>query len=303
MPVAEIGHGMRREQLTLEPERLERMPGDVEAKYLLLFCQSLGVGQGRDVRQHAGDQRGARRSLALTPAEQGNLSRGALLLLERRFLKCTIEHRPVLRAMTANVVECSRGNQRFEDALVTQTQINPLAEIENRAEWPVVATRGQDRVDGGTADVANRAEPKTNALVADDGELVAGLDDIGREHLEVELASLVDELHDAVRVADGRRQQRRHELGRMVRFEPRRLIRENRVGDGVRLVEAVSAERFDLAGKLLDDVAVVAPRDRFLDELPQLLANQLRVLLADGFAERQPGQVGNLLRKVTPRLN
>jgi hypothetical protein len=53
----------------------------------------------------------------------------------------------------------------------------------------------------------------------------------------------------------------------------------------VGLVEAVAAEGLDLARDLLDDRAVVSVPHRLLDELAQLGANQLGVLLTDGFAQ------------------
>ena len=47
------------------------------------------------------------------------------------------------------------------------------------------------------------------------------------------------------------RQQRRHELDRVVRFQIRRLIGDQRVGGAVRFVEAVAGELLDLAEQLL----------------------------------------------------
>ena len=45
------------------------------------------------------------------------------------------------------------------------------------------------------------------------------------------------------------REQRRHELGRVVRLEPRGLVGQDRVRHRVRLVEAVAAEGLDLRGR------------------------------------------------------
>src|SRR5689334_13445512 len=70
-----------------------------------------------------------------------------------------------------------------------------------------------------------------------------------------------------------------------MRLQPCRVIRDDRVRDRVRLVEAVPAESFDLARDLLDDRRIVAARDGLLDELAQLVTNELSVLLADGFAQ------------------
>src|SRR5690606_36455955 len=92
------------------------------------------------------------------------------------------------------------------------------------------------------------------------------------------------------------RQDASEELGGIVRLERRALRGEKAVRGGMRLVEAVPAERFNVSTKLLGDEPVNAAFDRALDELLDLLANQLRVLLADGltqdvrFGERVTGE-------------
>ena len=110
------------------------------------------------------------------------------------------------------------------------------------------------RLDGAPADVADGAEAEADPLLAHDGELEARLVHVRRQHLEAQLARLVDVLHHLVGVADFRRQQRRHELGRVVRLEPRRLVATDRVRHRVRLVEAVAAEGLDLRRQLVHDL-------------------------------------------------
>jgi len=51
-------------------------------------------------------------------------------------------------------------------------------------------------------DIAHRTQPEPDPPISDDRELVAGLVHVGCEDLQVELASLVDVLHDAIGVAD-----------------------------------------------------------------------------------------------------
>src|SRR4029079_3385423 len=147
------------------------------------------------------------------------------------------------------------------------------------------SSSGKNRIDRRPADVAYRAESEADSLFADHRELVAGFVDVGRKHLDADFARLVDELDDAVGIADRRRQERRHELVRIVRLEPRGVIRNDGIRDGMRLIETVAPERLDLTGQLFDDARVVTARHRFLDELAELLANELRVLLADGFTK------------------
>ena len=101
----------------------------------------------------------------------------------------------------------------------------------------------------------------------------------------MQLTRLVDVLDDVVGIADLRRHQRCHEISWVVRLEPTRVIRDDRVGDRVRLAEAIAAEGLELARDLLDALAAVTTGNRLLNELAQLAPNQLGVLLTDGFAQ------------------
>ena len=146
-------------------------------------------------------------------------------------------------------------------------------------------TSCDDGRDGPFAHVAYRAQPEPDPLSGDDRELITRFVHAGRQDQQVELARLVDVLHDAVGVADFRRQQRRHVLGGIVHLEPRGLVRQDRVRDGVRLVEPVASERLDLRRDLFDGLLVVPARDGALDEVAQLFLDQLFDLLADRLAE------------------
>src|SRR6267142_861337 len=165
-------------------------------------------------------------------AEQGVLSRRALLLPHLCFAERMIQGRDQLRALASEGITRPGVDQRLDDALVAQPQIDAVAQLDQCA----VRCRLPSRDDGGDRalpDIAHRTQPEPDPPIPDDRELVAGLVHVGCEDLQVELASLVDVLHDAIGVADFRRQQRRHELGRIIRLEPRRLVRQDRVGDGV----------------------------------------------------------------------
>src|SRR5204863_8363292 len=146
VPATEISDAMAGKQLALEPEWLQWMTRNVEAEDLLFLGQSLGVGEGRDVRKRMAGERATRPGVGVA-AEERHLARGALLLLERRFLEGAVENSPILRPMAADVVERARRNERFEHAFVAQTQINPLAEVVDRREWSLVAPRREDRID------------------------------------------------------------------------------------------------------------------------------------------------------------
>jgi hypothetical protein len=118
---------------------------------------------------------------------------------------------------------CDEG---LEHALVADAEVDPLAEIVERGEGALGA-RGDDRLGGAAADVADGAEAEADALVADHGELPARLVDVRREDLDPEVARLVDVLHHRVGVADAGREHRGHELRRVVRLEPGGLVRED----------------------------------------------------------------------------
>ena len=80
---------------------------------------------------------------------------------------------------------------------------------------------------------------------------------------------------------------RREELDRIVRLQPRRLIRDNRVGGGVRFVEAVAREFFeqveDFVRLALGDVVLLATT---LHEGLALLLHLLDLLLAHRAAQQ-----------------
>src|SRR5687767_5111361 len=111
--------------------------------------------------------------------------------------------------MPAEAIECTGVNECLEDALVANAQIDALTEIEDARERLLRACL-EHGIDRGASDVPDRAEAETNSAVANDGELVAGLVDIGRQDLQPKLARFGDVLHDAVGIANAAREQRRH---------------------------------------------------------------------------------------------
>src|SRR5258707_13332714 len=124
---------MRGEELALHPVGLERMPADIEAEDLLLPRQPLRLGHGCHVRKDA-RRVGSRRVRVGWPAEQRSLTHRLLLLLQRRLLHGDVERMPVLRAVAAESIQRTRGDQRLEDAAVAAREIHALREIEEIAE-------------------------------------------------------------------------------------------------------------------------------------------------------------------------
>jgi hypothetical protein len=237
-----------------------------------------------------------RRPAARGLAEERRLAELALLLLEQRLADGAVERRHVLRAVPAEPSSAPAWTSASNTRLLHARRSTRSTKSKKSLYGPVLGARGEHRVDRALADVAHRAEAEADALVADDGELVAALVDVGGEDLDPHLARLGHVLHHRVGVADAARQERGHEVGRVVRLEVRRVVRHHRVGDRVRLVEAVAPERLDLAGDVLDDRALVPLVDRLRDELAELLLDELRVLLAHrlaqhvGLGERDAGE-------------
>ncbi len=106
------------------------------------------------------------------------------------------------------------------------------------------------------ADVLDRTEPEPDAFV-DDGERELARVDVRRQDGHAELAALPEVHRELLGVGGLDREERGDEVARVVGLEPRRLIRQQRVGRRVRLVEAVPGEVLhqveNLGGLLLVD--------------------------------------------------
>src|SRR5690349_7928448 len=88
--------------------------------------------------------------------KQRTLSLFLLLLLQRRFLDGRVEHVDVLRPMPAKIVDGARVDQRLENALVAEPQIDALTQVEERRER-LLRARREHRLDRRLADVPDRA--------------------------------------------------------------------------------------------------------------------------------------------------
>ncbi len=112
------------------------------------------------------------------------------------------------------------------------------------------------------ADVLDGGEAEADGLAlfsGDGGEVGVGDLDVRRDDGDVHLAALADVLDDVFGLGGFAGEQRGHELDRIVRLEPRGVVREQSVSGRVRLVEAVSSELLhqveDLAGLVLGMLA------------------------------------------------
>jgi len=120
--------------------------------------------------------------------------------------------------------------------------------------------------------------------------------DVGGLDGDAHFAALVDVLHYAVGVSGDGGEQGGHEFDGMMRLEISGVISEQRVGRGVRLVEAVSGELGHKIEDPLDFFGREAALGRALHEALALLGHFFGILLAHrtaeevGFTERVSGE-------------
>src|SRR3954468_4974592 len=221
----------------------------------------------------------------------------ARFLVALRFLRAFdgfVEHGHELRA-GAEAVHRAALDQRFQHALVEQPEINLVAELEYRAEFPELLASLENGVDGSASYVLYRGQTETDSFAMRCKVRVADVD-IGWLDGNTHLAALVDVLDHFVGAAGFSGEHGGHELDRIVRLEICSVIREQRIGGRVRLVEAVFGELRHQVEYLLDLALIEATLDRTLNEALALLRHLLDILLPHratekvGFAERVSGE-------------
>ena len=88
-----------------------------------------------------------------------------------------------------------------------------------------------------------------------------------------------------VGVADFRRQQRRHELGRVICFEPRRLEGNHTVRNAVGFVEAIPAKRLNLRSDVFEHSPLVTAFNGAVDESSEFTFDQVGIFFPYGLAQ------------------
>ena len=157
----------------------------------------------------------------------------------------------------AEGVERPDLDERLEDLAVGQAQVDPRAEVGQRAELAALGPGRDDRLDGALADVLDRqqAEPDGVAL---DGELEVAAVDVRRQDLDAHPAALGDGRRDLLLVRPERGQDRGHVVDRVVRLEVGGLVGDQPVARGVGLVEPVALERLERLEHRVDDLGLDA---------------------------------------------
>src|SRR3954468_20601348 len=221
----------------------------------------------------------------------------ARFLVALRFLRAFdgfVEHGHELRA-SAEAIHGTALDQRFQHALVEKPEINLVAELEYRAEFPELLASLENGVDGSAANVLYRGKAEADGFAVGREVCVADVD-VRRLDGNAHLAALVDVLDDLVGAAGFSGEHGRHELDGIVRLEICGVVREQRIGGRVRFVEAVLGELRHQVEDLFDLALVEAALDRALYKALALLRHLLDVLLTHratekvGFAERVSGE-------------
>ncbi|MNX86730.1 hypothetical protein D3C86_1186250 [compost metagenome] len=146
-----------------------------------------------------------------------------------------------LASVVIEAVERASADQRLDRAAIDLPAVHALAEVEQVRERLFLAG-AQDVLDGALPRALDAAQPVADGPGIGRGEAVFAGVDVGRQHGDaVQAAILVEDL-DLVRIVHGQRHVGCHEFGRVVRLEPRSVVRQQRVGGRVRLVEAVAGE-------------------------------------------------------------
>ena len=262
---AEVHDARRRDLPQLLLVFGDRMAGQEQAERLALALQPLRLAplrKHRDLDRRAfvaGD--GTRKAAEEVVLPRGMGARALLAELDRGR-----QHLGERGARRAEAVEAAGFQHRLERALARKPEVHAPAEVDEVAERALALALADDRLDRALADALDRAEAIADRAGPCDGECEARGVHVGRLHVEAEAGAFVDEGDDLVRVLHVAGKHGRHEGLGIMRLQPCGLVREERVGHRVRLVEAVTRELLDQ----VEDVAGAGRRhaasDRAVDE-------------------------------------
>ena len=182
-------------------------------------------------------------------------------------------------AVGAEPIHGAGEDQLLHHPLVELLDVDPVAEVEQIAERAVPIPRVQNRVDGAFTNPLHRADTVDDVTVFVDAEAIAAGVHVRRDHGQPHPLALVHQGHDLVGVVHIGGHDRRHELGREVGLEPEGLVGDQRIGGGVRLVEAVARKLLHQIEDLHRQFAVDAILDGALFETGSLLGHLLGLFL------------------------
>ena len=273
----------------------ERVAGDIEAQHGVFAGEALFLAPGRGFSQLEVDFGFGGGPAEKQPVLAGFFGAGGTLNAVN-----SLVHGGKHAFARAERIDGAGLDEAFKDALVQETGFDALAEFIERFEFALADAGFADGFGGVFANVLDGRETKANGI-ADGREIEVALIHVGGKDGDAHAAGFVDVLDDFFRVAGFGGEQRGHEFDGIVRFQIGGLIGEQRVGAGVRLIEAVAGEFFhqveDAHGFLFGDFVFLAAGQEF----GALRGHLFFFLLAHGaaeqvcFAEREAGQaVGDL---------
>ncbi len=239
----ERGAGVRGVALHVFGVAGQGVAGDVEADRLFLQREALAL---RPLFL-AGDALFGRR-VGPGAGEEPELARLAVLLRRRPGLQRRLARLEERLARLAGEVEGAGADQRLEHLLVQLAHVDARAEIEQSREG--LLPGGEDGLDGVFAHALDGPQPEADDLlprlprVGRDAEGEQRLVDVGLQHGDAAGARLGDMGHHLVGVVLLAGEERGHELDRVMRLEPRRLVGDEPVSRRVGVVddEAVGDE-------------------------------------------------------------
>ena len=215
------------------------MPRQIQPRRLLLHAHALCRAQLRQLgHMHGRDAR----FLGLLPhVKQTHLpvdivAPAVCHRVHDRFID--LQH---LRALEAKAVTSAALDEVFHCALVEVGAVQAPAEVLEPGKPARLLPLGHDLLDKAAANVLDRRQTEADAG-GRDGKMVVRFVDIRRQHGNVHRLALGDILGDLARRIEHRGHERRHILAWIVVLEPRRLVRDDSVADGMRLVEGIVGE-------------------------------------------------------------
>ncbi len=259
------------------------MARQVEADRRQLLIQFVRPGPGLDALQAR--PRGAR----LIRSEQADLRRGPLggdaLAIGNQGVGLFEQ----LAAVGVQAVEGPGLGQAFQRPLVDRLGINSLQEVEDVdersariADLDDVLHRLQTHVADGAQGIENAALPVLPLHIKVGGRPV----DVRGQNRNLEATAILIENRQLVGVRQVEAHRGGEEFDWVIGLQPARLERNQRIGGGVRLVEAVTGE----LGHQVEDGARLSLRHRLLggalDEAEALEIHLLLLLLAHGAAQK-----------------
>ncbi|MNB77967.1 hypothetical protein D3C75_246620 [compost metagenome] len=144
--------------------------------------------------------------------------------------------------MRPQAVERPGHNQLFQNPTIKLFDIGSRTQVEQLAEITALVTRFDNSFDGTFAHALNRANAVNNFPVVIHVEVILTRVNIRRQDFEPHAPALIDQTDHLFGVVHIGGHYRGHKLGRVVRFQPQRLVGDQRIGCGVRLVKPVSGK-------------------------------------------------------------